>query len=137
MTYGGFSILHGAMRYGSAAAGAGMRVVVARDGGFLAVNVADKDGKPVPQASVYAMPKEEMTTWALSAALVSGRTDQSGRFLSNTLAPGKYYVLATEAEVFPTPECLENLWRARTRAKEVEVPPRATAQTTMAPMAIN
>ncbi|MBZ5586186.1 MAG: carboxypeptidase-like regulatory domain-containing protein [Acidobacteriia bacterium] len=136
MTYGGLDVLHEPMRFGSAAPGAGLRVVLARDGGFIQAKVGDTDGNPVSQAWVYVMPDGVPSSAALSAALVSGRTDQTGAFASGALRPGKYYVLASETEAFPTPESMDALWRARTRATEVELAPKGTAAVKLEPVTI-
>src|SRR5262249_50989825 len=56
VTYNGTSILDEPLRLGSAMPGAGLRVVVGRDGGTVTARVQDKDGNPVPAQGVLVMP---------------------------------------------------------------------------------
>jgi hypothetical protein len=68
---------------------------------------------------------------ALVAAMyVSGQTDQTGTWKSGALAPGKYYVLATETGPDKTPETIAKLMAARSRVDPVEVGPNATVTAT-------
>ena len=72
----------------------------------------------------------------LAATLVSGQTDQLGMYTSHTLAPGKYYLAASEDAIDPTPESIGRLWRSRDRFKEVELAPKGTAQVSLEPVRI-
>jgi hypothetical protein len=136
--YGGRSVRHKPLRLGSAIAGSGLRIVLGRDGGSFSVRVADKDGNPIPDSFVLIMPADVYSEAELAAALVSGQTDQEGRYSSHTLAPGKYYVLASSTEIDPTPESINKLWRARlTKAKEVELSSGKMAQVTLEPVVID
>lgn len=136
ISYGGVSVLHDPLHFGSALGNAGLRVVLARDGGSVNARVTDKDGKAVPDTHVYVMPASVASQPVLSAVLVSGQTDQNGAYASPTLAPGKYYVLASDTEVVPTPESIEKLWGVRTRAKEAEISPGSAPQVTLEPISI-
>jgi hypothetical protein len=69
----------------------------------------------------------------LAARLVQGQTNQMGQYTSQTLPPGKYYVVATEESVDPTPESMSRLWRSRNRYQEVELPPAGSAQVKLEP----
>jgi hypothetical protein len=137
ITYGSSSVLHDPLRFGSAIGNAGLRVVLAWNGGFVSMRVADEDGNPAPQTYVYVMPKEVVSEPALSAVYVIGQTDQNGLYSSDTLRPGKYYVLAaTGARIDRTPERIHALWGARSRAKEVDILPSAALEVTLEPAAI-
>lgn len=127
------SILHEPLRVGSALGNAGLRIVVARDGGFISAKVADKDGNPVPNSYVLTLPQGATTEALLAAQLISGQTDQNGVYSSDMLAPGKYLVLASTAPVDMTPESISKLWRARSHAQEVEVSANGTAQVNLVP----
>jgi Carboxypeptidase regulatory-like domain len=136
--YGGRSVRNKPLRLGSAIAGAELRVVLGRDGGSFSVRVADKDGNSIPDSFVLIMPADVYSESELAAALVSGRTDQDGLYSSYTLAPGKYYALASSAEIDRTPESINKLWRARlTKAKEVELSSGKMAQVTLEPVVID
>lgn len=136
VTYGGRSIRHEPLRLGSAMAGATLRIVVAHDGAKLIARVADKDGNPMPDIQVLVMPAEVTTEGMLSATMISGQTDQLGQYTSSTLAPGKYYVVATGESFEATPESVGRLWRSRNRFKEVELPPNGSTQLKLVPVTI-
>ena len=65
---------------------------------------------------------------ALAARIVPGQTDQMGQYASGTLAPGKYYVVATNDSLDDTPESIGKLWQAHQRFQEIELAPSGTAQ---------
>jgi hypothetical protein len=128
VTYGGQSVLRKSLRIGSAPADAALRLLVARDGGFVAARVADKDGNPIGNANVLLIPANGASEAELAASMQSGATDQNGMWTSAALAPGKYFALASPAAVDKSPESIGKLWRARTRAEEVEVQTNLTAR---------
>ena len=97
--YAGRSIRYEPFRPGSAMPGTGLRIIVARDGATLTALVTGKDRNPVPDRNVLLMPAGITSEGMLAAAMVTGQTDQAGRYKSRTLAPGKYYAAAT-AEPF-------------------------------------
>jgi hypothetical protein len=51
----------------------------------------------------------------------SGKTDQTGRWSSGTIGPGKYVVLATMETINRSPETISKIWKARTRGETVEL----------------
>jgi hypothetical protein len=113
--------------------GASVRFLVARDGGMIAGTVSDKDGKVFGNYNVVMIPEAASSAADLSTMLAQAITDQNGVFLSLTLAPGKYRVMATPAAILPTPEFFAKLWALRAGAAEVEVRPNSNAQVTLAP----
>ncbi|HUI55308.1 MAG TPA: carboxypeptidase regulatory-like domain-containing protein [Bryobacteraceae bacterium] len=133
VAYGGRSVIHEPLRLGSAMRGAGLRVTVARDGGTISAKVADKDGNPVSDINVLVLPADAPSEGALSATFVRGATDQLGQYTSQTLPPGKYYVVATQDDVDYTPESIGRLWRARNHYQEVELAPSGAAQVSLQP----
>ncbi|MGA2137206.1 MAG: carboxypeptidase regulatory-like domain-containing protein [Bryobacteraceae bacterium] len=137
ITYAGVSILHEPLRLGSAMGNASLRVVLARDGGFVAVMVRDKDGNPVPDSYVLVMPADSNSEASLGDTLISGQTDQNGTYTSVGLAPGKYYVLASTVAIDKSPENISTLWHARSRGTEIGVEPNATVQLTLTPTTLN
>jgi len=137
VTYAGRTVRYEPLHWGSAMAGAGLRIVVARDAATLGARVADKDGNPVADMRILVMPAEFRSDGMLAAGLVTGQTDQAGRYTSQPLPPGKYYVAATQAAIDPTPESIGKLWRSRDRFKEVELTPKGTAQVTLEPISLD
>jgi hypothetical protein len=121
MTYGTQSILYEPLRVGSQMGDAGIRVVMGTDGGQIGAKVTDKNGNPVGDSWVHVLPDQVVSEAMLAAAFVSGQTDQNGAWTSKSLAPGKYYVLATTGPVDKSPEDINRLWQARIRAQEVTV----------------
>ena len=133
ITYSGRSVLHEPLRMGTAMNGSGLRIVMAYDGGKVNVQVTDKDGNPGADMRILVMPTEVRTEGVLAARLMQGQTNQLGQYTSQTLPPGKYYVVATEESVDPTPESMSRLWRSRNRFQEVDVPPGGSAQVKLEP----
>jgi hypothetical protein len=133
ITYAGRSVLYEPLHMGTAMSGTGLRVAMAHDGATLSVQVADKDGNPGADLKVLLMPAEVPSEAVLAARLVEGQTDQLGQYTSQTMAPGKYYVMATEDGVDSTPESMGAMWRARNRFQEVTLAPGGTAQVKLEP----
>ena len=136
VTYAGNSILYGALHLGNAVQGETLRILVGQDGGKFEASVADKDGNPMAQVHIIAVPADIASEAALQAAMAQGETDQAGRYQSSTLAPGKYYVCATFDDVNATPESIARLWRARPLFSEMEIPPNGSPQVTLIPIAL-
>jgi protocatechuate 3,4-dioxygenase beta subunit len=134
VAYGGRSVQYEPLRLGSAMPGAGMRVAVGHDGSTLTAQVGDKDGNPVPDARVLILPAVIGSEAELAARLVSGQTNQYGQYTSITLRPGKYYVAAVGDSVDATQGAVGRVWRSRSRFKEVELAPGASAQVTLEPV---
>jgi len=86
------------------------------------LRICDRDGKPV-NAHVLMLPAAAASEIALADTLPVAipQTDQAGTYTSDMLAPGKYYVLATETPIDQSPECIAKLWRARIKSKEVDL----------------
>jgi hypothetical protein len=138
ITYAGSSVLTTPLRLGTATGNATLRITFAHDGGMAAIRVADKDSNPIGDAQVYIMPAGVVSEAALQARLVSGPTNQNGLFeTAEPLPPGKYHVVATDKPISPTPDSLGLLWRARLKAKEVEIVAGATPLVTLEPMVMN
>ena len=133
VTFAGRSVLYEPLRAGAAMSGSGMRAVVAHDGATVNVQVNDKDGHPGANLRVLVMPGEVKSEGELASRLVQGETNQLGAYTSQTLPPGKYYVVATEEPVEFTPESIDKLWRARTRFQDVQLPPSGSATVKLEP----
>ena len=133
VTFSGRSVLYEPLHAGAAMSGTGMRVIMAHDGATLNVQVNDKDGNPGADLRVLAIPADVPSEGAMQARLVQGQTNQAGQFTSQTVPPGKYYVVATEETVDATPESIGRLWRSRIRYKEVDLPPAGSAQVKLEP----
>ncbi len=136
VTWAGNSALHQPLHVGSAMEGTPLRVTIASDGASLSAAVNDKDGNPQPDMQVLVLPKEITSEADLQATLVTGVTDQLGTYRSHTLAPGKYYVVATNEIFDATPESIGRLWRARNHFQEVELTSKGSAQLSLQPVRI-
>jgi hypothetical protein len=132
--YGPSSVLDVPIRAGSAP---DLRVVLAHDGGSIAVRVSDKDGNSVPDIHVAILPAGLQSETALPGRLVSGQTDQEGNYSHGVLPPGRYLVMATTMKVDHNFDKIQRLWAARGQAKIVELGPSGNAQVTMEPMRID
>ncbi|MGD0870473.1 MAG: carboxypeptidase regulatory-like domain-containing protein [Bryobacteraceae bacterium] len=138
ITYADRSVMYEPLRLGSAMAGSGrVRVIVGQDGATLSVRVADKDGNPGADMHVLLLPADARSEGILAARVVQGQTDQTGQYTSTTLAPGKYYAVATEDSYDATVENISKLWRSRNRFKEVDVAPGAGALVNLEPVKID
>ena len=133
VTFGDRSVMYEPLRPAAAMSGSGLRVVVAHDGGTVSVQVSDKDGNPGADLWVLTIPAEVRSESELAARMAQGQTDQTGQYTTSTLPPGKYYVVAVEEPVDPTPESIGRLWRARNRYQEVTLPPGGAVQVKVEP----
>jgi hypothetical protein len=137
ITYGGASILHEPLRVGSAMGEASLRIILARDGAVLTAKVADKEGRPVTDAWVYAIPADAASEAEVADRLVSGQTDQDGVFNSKPLAPGKYSVIAGTTVINKTPESIARLANSRNQATEIDLSPGAVQTVTLIPKIVD
>jgi hypothetical protein len=136
VTYGGNSVMYSPLKMGSAIGDASVKVIVARDAGGAAALVTEED-KPVGDAQVYFFPQDVRNEAELQARIASGATDQNGNYQTGVkLAPGKYYAIAAMTKTDATPESVGKLWRARTKAKEVDIAAGQTAQVSLEPVSI-
>jgi hypothetical protein len=133
ITYGDRSILHQPLRVGSAIGNAALGIVLRRDGGSIAARVADKDGNPVADCTMAILPATADNEAVFAAALKTGKTSQNGTWSSPTLAPGKYFVLATRETIDRSPEAIGKLWKARNRGEEVTLAPNGKASVALTP----
>jgi len=134
VTYAGTSVLYEPLRLGGAIPGAGMRVIVGRDGATVSVRVSDKDGNPVPAMPVLVMPAEVASEAIVQSSLVIGETDQTGQYTSHTLAPGKYFVAAIADPVNATTDSIDRLWRARRQFQAIDLAPGSSLPVTLMPL---
>jgi len=133
VTFSDRSVRDEPLRPASAMNGAGLRVVMAHDGGAIAVQVNDKDGNPVADLFVLTLPAEVSSEGELAARIEQGESDQAGQHTTPTLAPGKYYVLAIDRPMDRSPETIGRLWRSRNRYREVDLPANGSAQVKIEP----
>jgi hypothetical protein len=132
--YGNASVLNGPFRFGTAMTGAELKIVVAQDGGTWSAKVADKDGHAIPDARVHFFPASTANEAAMSAWVVSGQTDADGLYTSRPLSPGKYLAIATATPINAGFDSIARLWRARSRAKEIEIAPSKSVEVTLSPI---
>jgi hypothetical protein len=133
--WAGISIKYQALRP-AASSGTGLRVVIGQDGATLSATVSAKDGNPASDIKVIVLPAQISSEAILSAAMVYGQTDQAGKFTSQPLAPGAYYVGAVDTSIDHTTDFIARLWRSRARFTEIDVAPKAVAQITLEPIAL-
>jgi hypothetical protein len=132
MVYGSENVAHAPLRVGSAIGGASLRISLGHDGGLITIRPADRDGNPVPDATVIVMPSAWSSAGEFARSLVIGHADQHGEYQSVALKPGKYFVLATVTRTPGlTPDFVEKLQRLRLKAEEIVVEPNATVQLKM------
>jgi hypothetical protein len=137
VTYGGRSVLNKPLPVGTAIGDAGLRVTLARDGGSVAVRVADKDGAPVADCTVVVLPATAANEAEFAALMKNGLTDAAGKWSSATIAPGKYIALATRDAVNRSPEVISKLWKGRTRGAEFEITAGGKPTVTLVPRSLD
>ena len=137
VTYGDRGMMYQPLRVGSALGNAGLRVILGRDGGTIGTQVADKAGNPVADCTVVILPATSPNEAVFAAAVKTGKTNQAGAWSSPTLAPGKYFVLATSGTVDRSPETTGKLWKARNRGEEVEIAPLGKVSATLSPKSLD
>lgn len=139
ITYGTRSVMHQALRLGTAVGEGELRFLIGQDGAFLQATIKDGEGKPVPHAIVLVMPAAAATEAALAETVVFGESDQNAEFKSNALRPGKYYVVATTQLTTPdwSPETIASLWRTRIKAEEVALESGQTKVLPLTPRPLN
>ena len=137
ISYAGRSVMVEPLHLGSATGAGTLLVTVGQDGATLSVHVADKDGNPGADMHVYLIPGDARSEGIMAARIVQGQTDQTGQYTSPTLAPGKYYAVATEDLYDATVESIASLWRTRNRFKEVDVAPGGAASLSLEPVKLN
>jgi len=135
MTYNGLKLADGILRIAPAASGT-LHVVMVEGSATLTVAVSDAEGKGVSDATVIVVPDGVTSVPSLARAVSHGKTDQNGN-ASQTLAPGKYRVLAaTQSVRWAVPDDLEKVLLVLFQAKDIEVDAKATLQITLEPVPI-
>jgi len=114
--------------------GAEIHFVVGSDGATVGGAVTDANGNPVADSKVLILPEDAVTPEELSVSMRVVAPDSHGQFISGTVAPGKYQVLATSSPVVPTPECMARILRARPGAQEADVGPGGTTSVKLNPV---
>ena len=134
--YGNDNITYAPFRPGTKHDGAVLRVAVGHDGAQIKARLRDRNGKPVPGATVVVMPAVFASEFELASALQTGLADQYGDYESTrALQTGKYYVLALTQplpEPLPADQVLR-LMNLRTQAREVTLEPGGTAELDLEP----
>jgi hypothetical protein len=133
VNYGGLSILHKPFEINK---GVSLAVTLSSNGAVIKAQVVDKDGTAVPDVSVLVLPANVNSGPELSAAMKSGISAYDGSYVSETLAPGRYYVLATSQHLDLTEDNVAKLLKLRSRGQEVDLESKATVRITLTPIAI-
>lgn len=135
--YGGTSVFHKPLRLGSAAAGTGeLCILLGSDGAMLNVLLQDGDGNPVPNGHVLIIPASVSSELEFSAVLSWGQTDEAGGYSAEGVAPGIYSLLATTESLDRTPESIGRVWRARSKAKDIQLGPGTNVNVTLSPIVV-
>jgi hypothetical protein len=134
-SYGGADVRSGIVRLTKVEGP--LRLGLACDGGFLTARVSDRDGNPVSQAHLCLMPADAASEAALSKDIQCADVDKGWSSITQPLAPGKYLAIASEVNFDGAAQPLIKLWRARSKAKPVEIGPNATVQLTLELVEVN
>jgi len=129
-------VLHAAARVGRAVGEASLKEVLAQDGARVRATVADKDNNLVADPIVIVAPADVRSEAEWGTIMTGGYADQNGVWTSGLLAPGKYLVMATLSSADYGRDSVVRLWRLRSKMKEVDIAPGATASVTLAPIPV-
>lgn len=128
LTYGNLSVFHTWFRIGSATGDARFRITMGNDGGLIHISAADSSGKVAANNRFLILPASAASEAVLSDAMIVAQGGPSGDYTSSALAPGRYYVFATDDLIDKTPEAMTAVWRERSRGTEVEVTSGTTVE---------
>lgn len=134
--YGSDSVLHKPLRPGSAIGNQPLRIIVGCDPGFFVATVADRSGHPLHNIHVVLMPSNVTSQGDLAARIIVGQTDQNGTYRSGPIAPGRYYLVSSRVAPDTSPERINQLWRSRSNATDVEITAGRTQELTLGPPAV-
>jgi hypothetical protein len=129
-TLDGAAVLHQPLRL-TQSAGGRLHIALACDAGSLTARVTDRDGNPISHVHLYVMPEEAPSAAALHEVLKQADVENGWSEAVKPLPPGKYLALACDLEMDGTAEPVLKLWRARSKATEVEIGAGATVQLTL------
>jgi hypothetical protein len=128
VVFNGASLLGSSLRLQDGSRASPLQIRLSPDGAAASAVVTDERGDALPEAYVYLWPAKASSSVEIAGALISGKTDAAGQFLSPATAPGEYYILATPVKLFRTPETLRALaGLAPRKAMKVDLAPRAIA----------
>ena len=124
-------LIYAPLKITEASAGQRVHLVIGCDGGTVSARITDGEGNPVPGGVLYLFSADAGNPGALAATL--RRADVAGGWSTplTALRPGKYLALIGDLDISPLSapaDGIEVLWRAKSKAKEVEVGPGATVQ---------
>jgi hypothetical protein len=134
VTYGGNSVRDSPLRLGSTISDQTLRIIVGQDGAKLSATVKGSDSAPVPDINIVMVPAESFSDGALAANMVTGKTDQNGQYTSQTLAPGKYYIAATDEAYDASAASIARLSQSHLKFTEVTLAPNGQGQVTLQPL---
>lgn len=133
VSYGGVAITDGMLHLAPGTNGT-LRVVAAQGAVTLSCQVSDSDDNAVSDATVVLIPQSATTAALLAMLAKNAQTDAAGKVTLDSLAPGKYRVLALTHPYRRIPEDLDKLLLVK--AQEVEIGEKAPAQVKVPVMAI-
>lgn len=114
--YGDSNILHTPI---VPVSGEKLRILLGSDGGSINIVVHDDNGRLSANASIAVIPENQAADAVVGVIL--GRCDNGGGYIATALAPGRYYVLATQESLPYTPESLARIWSVRGEAEKVQL----------------
>ncbi len=135
ITYGGVAVTNGLLRLAPGSNGT-LRILASQGGSTIGATVTDSDDRPVPDATVVVVPESATNAQQFSAFARRGATDTGGSFTSQTLAPGKYRVLALTQPYRETSEDIDKILLAIWNAQTVELSAKSRVNVRLQPVRI-
>jgi hypothetical protein len=136
ITFNGVAVTDG-MLHIAAGSSATLRIVASQGGSSVTARVTDPDDNPVSEATVLVMPERVVNAAQFSILARPGYTGSNGTYSFGALAPGKYRVLALTRYYQPTPEDIDRILVALSKAQTMEIAPRTNVQAALRPVPID
>jgi hypothetical protein len=136
ITFGGVAITDG-MLHLAAGSSSTLRIVASQGASSVTARVTGSDDHAVSGATVIVVPESVVTAPQFSILARPGSTGSTGTYTSRTLAPGKYRVLALTRSYQQTPEDIDRILVALSKAQTVEIGPRTNVQVALRPVPID
>ncbi|HUB79247.1 MAG TPA: carboxypeptidase-like regulatory domain-containing protein [Bryobacteraceae bacterium] len=136
ITYGGVPLIDGVLHLIPGSSGT-LRIVAAQGGATISAKVEDGEGQPIRDTVVAVIPEGVETAPQFAMQAHQADADPGGNFTSETLAPGKYRVLALTRRYKPTEEDMAKLLALLLSARKVEVGRNENVHLTLHPVSID
>ncbi len=132
-TYNGVDVLTTPLRIAALPSSSVLELSIASGTGAFSALVTDRAGLPIADAQVVVLPIEADSAMTIASKMITGVTDQAGRWTAQQFRPGTYIVISPSSLLEMTPESLEALGSARPKGTRIEIESSKAVQVTVHP----